>query len=100
MPFAFRTLSETEATMADSKVTTPSTSTQQDPKEQTKEPATLVHNVPLPQDMEKSKLDWLLQINEQFFEAELRTVVSHFLILPSLLTLRFGNLSHTLSLFN
>ena len=44
-------------------------------------PATLQHNVPLPKDLEKSKLDWLLQINEQFFEAELRTVVSNFSIL-------------------
>ena len=45
-------------------------------------PATLQHNVPLPKDLEKSKLDWLLQINEQFFEAELRTVVSNFQFSP------------------
>ena len=39
------------------------------------------HNVPLPQDMECSKLDWLLQINEEYFEEQLRTVVSGFLFI-------------------
>ena len=38
----------------------------------------LKHDVPPPLDFEKSKLDWLLAINEQYFEAELRTVVSIF----------------------
>ena len=38
----------------------------------------LKHDVPPPFDFEKSKLDWLLAINEQYFEAELRTVVSTF----------------------
>ena len=36
----------------------------------------LTHNVPPPLSFEKSKLDWLLAINEQYFEAELKTVVS------------------------
>ena len=36
----------------------------------------LTHNVPPPISFEKSKLDWLLAINEQYFEAELRTVVT------------------------
>ena len=54
----------------------------QPPKTSTtaKGPAVLEHDVPFPKDIEKSKLDWLLQINEQFFEAELRTVVSNFRI--------------------
>ena len=38
----------------------------------------LKHDVPPPLDFEKSKLDWLLAINEQYFEAELQTVVSTF----------------------
>ena len=40
----------------------------------------LTHNVPPPMSFEKSKLDWLLAINEQYFEAELQTVVSIFSI--------------------
>ena len=36
----------------------------------------LKHDVPPPINFEKSKLDWLLAINEKYFEAELRTVVS------------------------
>ena len=36
----------------------------------------LTHNVPPPISFEKSKLDWLLAINEHYFEAELRTVVT------------------------
>ena len=39
------------------------------------------HNIPLPQDIECSKLDWLLQINEEYFEEHLRTVVSGFLFI-------------------
>ena len=39
------------------------------------------YNMPLPQDMECSKLDWLLQINEEYFEEQLRTVVSGFLFI-------------------
>ena len=70
-----------EGAMADSFPTTPKTSTQPGLQTTQKEPATLQHDVPLPQDIEKSKLDWLLQINEQFFEAELKTVVSSFLLL-------------------
>ena len=31
----------------------------------------LKHDVPPPLDFEKSKLDWLLAINEQYFEAKL-----------------------------
>ena len=47
-----------------------------DPSESTTEPAgegsmPLTHNVPPPMSFEKSKLDWLLAINEQYFEAEL-----------------------------
>ena len=38
----------------------------------------LTHDVPAPLSFEKSKLDWLLAINEQYFEAELKTVVSYF----------------------
>ena len=38
----------------------------------------LKHDVPPPLDFEKSKLNWLLAINEQYFEAELPTVVSIF----------------------
>ena len=48
--------------------------------------APLSHKVPPPQNMNRSKLDWLLQINEDYFEDQLRTVVSniHFqlIILP------------------
>ena len=36
----------------------------------------LKHDIPPPISFEKSKLDWLLAINEQYFEAELQTVVS------------------------
>ena len=54
----------------------PDISTQQDQPTTTKEHTVLEHDVPFPKDIEKSKLDWLLQINEQFFEVELRTVVS------------------------
>ena len=45
----------------------------------TTEPPALTHNVPVPYNLDKSKLDWLLQINEQFFE-----VVSSFHLLLSL----------------
>ena len=65
--------------MAESLPTTPKTSTQPSSQTTQNEPVILQHDVPFPQDIEKSKLDWLLQINEQFFEAELRTVVSNFL---------------------
>ena len=41
----------------------------------------LKHDVAPPFNFEKSKLDWLLAINEQYFKAELRTVVSIFLII-------------------
>ena len=40
-------------------------------------PPPLSHNVPPPQDMSKSKLDWLLQINEDYFQEQLKTVVSN-----------------------
>ena len=43
----------------------------------------LSHNVPPPLSFEKSKLDWLLAINEQCFEAELKTVVSNSAHLPT-----------------
>ena len=66
--------------MAESIPTILETSTQPDLQTTQKEPATLTHDIPFPQDIEKSKLDWLLQINEQFFEAELRTVVSSLLL--------------------
>ena len=36
------------------------------------------HTVPPPQDMNQSKLDWLLVINEEYFEEELKTVVCSF----------------------
>ena len=36
----------------------------------------LSHHVPLPQNMECSKLDWLLQINEDYFKEQLKSVVS------------------------
>ena len=36
---------------------------------------TASHNVPPPPDIERSKLDCLLQINEDYFEEQLRTVV-------------------------
>ena len=75
-----QTFNGDRATMADSRA--PETSTPQPLQGTTKEPAKLEHNVPFPQNIEKSKLDWLLQINEQFFGAELRTVVSNFQILP------------------
>ena len=56
-------------------------SKEQEPQGASSKPSTLSHNIPIPQNLDKSKLDWLLQINEQFFEAELRTVVS---TLPSI----------------
>ena len=40
-------------------------------------PPPLSHKVPPPQDMSKSKLDWLLQINEDYFQDQLKTVVSN-----------------------
>ena len=40
-------------------------------------PPPLAHNVPPPQDMSRSKLDWLLQINEDYFQDQLKTVVSN-----------------------
>ena len=36
------------------------------------------HTVPPPQDMNRSKLDWLLLINEEYFQEELKTVVCNF----------------------
>ena len=72
--------SDLQGVMTDPLQTPSKASTQPDLPSAQKEPAILKHDVPLPQDIEKSKLDWLLQINEQFFEAELRTVVSSFLI--------------------
>ena len=67
--------------MASSKVTEVQScsSKEQEPQGVTSKP-TLSHNIPIPQNLDKSKLDWLLQINEQFFEAELRTVVSILLL--------------------
>ena len=62
----------------------PCSSKEQEPQEASSKPTTLTHNIPIPQNLDKSKLDWLLQINEQFFEAELRTVVSTFPILDLL----------------
>ena len=59
----------------------PCSSGEQVPQGVGSKPTTLTHNIPIPQNLDKSKLDWLLQINEQFFEAELRTVVSTFPIL-------------------
>ena len=43
----------------------------------------LSHNMPPPQNMDRSKLDWLLQINEDYFEDQLKTVVSNILQLRS-----------------
>ena len=40
-------------------------------------PPPLSHTVPPPQDMSQSKLDWLLQINEDYFQDQLKTVVSN-----------------------
>ena len=56
----------------------PSTETEQATGVETEEESqpTLSHKVPPPQDMDRSKLDWLLQINEDYFEDQLRTVVS------------------------
>ena len=73
--------------MASSQVTEvqPCSSKEQEPQEASSKPSTLSHNIPIPQNLDKSKLDWLLQINEQFFEAELRTVVSTFPTLDSFL---------------
>ena len=34
------------------------------------------HNIPLPADQESRKLDWLLSINEEFFQQQLKEVVS------------------------
>ena len=64
--------------MASSKVTEvqPCSSKEQEPQRASSKPSTLSHNKPIPINLDKSKLDWLLQINEQLFEAELRTVVS------------------------
>ena len=36
------------------------------------------HTLPPPQDMDRSKLDWLLLINEEYFQEELKTVVCNF----------------------
>ena len=52
---------------------TPSTST---PMNHSAKKVKFVHSVPPPQDMDRSKLDWLLLINEEYFEEELKTVVS------------------------
>ena len=62
----------------------PCSSEEQEPQATSSKPTALTHNIPIPQNLDKSKLDWLLQINEQFFEAELRTVVSTFPILDLL----------------
>ena len=51
------------------------------PSEETTKRMKSSHQVPLPMDMERSKLDWLLQINEEYFEEQLRTVVSRFILL-------------------
>ena len=68
------------ATSKDSEIQ-PCPSEEQEPQATGSKPTALTHNIPIPQNLDKSKLDWLLQINEQFFEAELRTVVSTFPIL-------------------
>ena len=39
------------------------------------------HKIPLPSDLEGQKLNWLLQINDEYFEQQLKEVVSIFLIL-------------------
>ena len=51
------------------------------PSEETTKKMKSSHQVPPPMDMERSKLDWLLQINEEYFEEQLRTVVSEFILL-------------------
>ena len=64
----------------------PETSTQQPAaEEEAKEggPPPLSHRVPPPQDMDHSKLDWLLQINEDYFEEQLKTVVSKDILMRS-----------------
>ena len=60
------------------------------PSEETTKRMKSSQQVPLPMDMERSKLDWLLQINEEYFEEQLRTVVSRFKLLI-LLILRTPN---------
>ena len=56
----------------------PPTETEQSTAVETEgESQPLSHNVPPPQSMSRSKLDWLLQINEDYFEDQLKTVVSN-----------------------
>ena len=58
----------------------PSTATEQTTEVETEGESRrppLSHSVPPPQNMNRSKLDWLLQINEDYFEDQLRTVVSN-----------------------
>ena len=56
----------------------PETSTEQTEGEgESGGPPPLSHTVPPPQDMSRSKLDWLLQINEDYFQDQLKTVVSN-----------------------
>ena len=58
----------------------PSTATEQTTEVETEGESRkppLSHNVPPPQNMNRSKLDWLLQINEDYFKDQLRTVVSN-----------------------
>ena len=54
-------------------------------EEETKEggPPPLSHGVPPPQDMDRSKLDWLLRIIEDYFKEQLKTVVSKFIPMRS-----------------
>ena len=51
------------------------------PSEETTKRMKASHHIPPPMDMEHSKLDWLLQINEEYFEEQLKTVVSRFILL-------------------
>ena len=51
------------------------------PSEETTKRMKSSQQVPLLMDMERSKLDWLFQINEEYFEEQLRTVVSRFILL-------------------
>ena len=55
----------------------PTDSSKSTTKETEEATTSLTDDVPPPLSFEKSKLDWLLAINEQYFEAELWTVVSY-----------------------
>ena len=70
MPFWLSFSQETDVTcrMASTSATSTAKTTEGD--------MPLKYDIPPPISFEKSKLDWLLVINEQYFEAELRTVVS------------------------